>query len=129
MTKRWMQRANLEINDATGAVLVETDDAGGGGTTPPVSLAGGTKTVASTATPQALVASATPCKFVWLAARVDSNGNPLNTKPVFIGDGSNQNIPLLPSNYEGLVIQIDDAAKLYVKVGVNGQGVAYRIFA
>jgi hypothetical protein len=53
----------------------------------------------------------------------------LNSAPCFIGDSANQNIPVMPSNYEGFVIRVDDASKVYVKVGVGGQGVAYRIFA
>ena len=128
MSRRWIQSASVEINDQTGALLVE-GTVGGEGVSPPTSLAGGTKTVAATGTPEKLVAVATPCKFVWLGARVDANGTAINTKPLFVGDSGNQNIPLLADNFEGLVIQIDDASKLYVKVGVNGEGVAYRIFA
>jgi len=93
------------------------------------SLVGGTKTVASTSTPEPLVATSTPCRFVWIGARVDSDGNPLNTKPCFVGNAANRNIPVMPSNYEGVVIRVDDALKVHVKVGVNGQGVEYRIFA
>jgi len=127
MSRRWVQSASVEINDQTGALLVE--EAGGGGASPPTSLTGGTKTVAAATTPEKLVAAATPCQFVWLGARVDASGNAVNTKPVFLGDNANQNIPLLSSNFEGMVIQIDDASKLYVKVGVNGEGLVYRIFA
>jgi len=35
----------------------------------------------------------------------------------------------MPSNYEGVVIRIDDPSKVYVKVGINNQGVVYRVFA
>jgi len=126
MSRRWVQSATVEINDQTGAVLVEGTVEGG---VSPTSLAGGTKTVAATGTPEKVVAVATPCKFVWLGARVDANGTAVNTKPAFVGDNAGQNIPLLADNFEGMVIQIDDASKLYVKVGVNGEGVAYRIFA
>jgi len=120
MTKRWINSMDVEVGE-NGAPLFDVAGC--------ASFAGGTKTVASTSTPEPLVATSTPCRFVWIGARVDSGGNPQNTKPCFVGDSANQNIPILPSNYEGIVIRIDDASKLYVKVGVNNQGVVYRIFA
>jgi len=120
MAKRWIQSADVEVT-AGGALL--TDMAGC------TTLVGGTKTVPSAATPQPLVATSTPCRFVWVGARVDAYGNPLNSYPCFVGDSAGQNIPVMPSNYEGLVVRVDDASKVYVKVGANGQGVAYRIFA
>ena len=95
---------------------------------PAGSLAGGTKAVAAAATAEVLASESTPCRWVWLGARVDADGNALNTKPCFIGDSAGQNIPLLTNDFAGVTIQIDDAAKLYVKVGVDGEGVAYRIF-
>lgn len=128
MTRKWLGSADVEVTD-DGAIVVQILGGDGGGTTPPSALAGGTKTVAAAATPEKLVASATACKFVWIGARVDGNGTAQNTKPVFIGDADGQNIPITPANFEGFVIQIDDASKLYVKVGVNGEGVAYRIFS
>lgn len=97
--------------------------------TPATEFAGGTKTVAATGTPEALVTSATKCRSVWIGAPVDADGNAENTKPVFIGDSASQNIPLQPTNFEGIEIEIDDAAKVYVKVGVNGEEVVYRIFS
>jgi hypothetical protein len=36
---------------------------------------------------------------------------------------------LVPSNCEGYFLPVDDASKVYVKVGVNGEKVNYRIFA
>ncbi len=134
MARKWLNSADVEIEQETGAILVKDVSAsgppgGGGGADPPASLAGGTKTVAASATPEKLVADATPCRFVWLGARVDANGNGQNTKPCFIGDSTAQNIPIMPANFEGLVMQIDDASKLYVRVGVDGEGVAYRIFS
>jgi hypothetical protein len=120
MAKRWINSMDVEVG-ANGAPLFDL----AGCTT----IAGGTKTVPSTSTPQPLVATATPCRFVWVGARVDAYGNPLNTRPCFVGDLANQNVPVMPSNYEGVVIRIDDASKLYVKVGINNQGVVYRVFA
>jgi hypothetical protein len=59
----------------------------------------------------------------------NADGVGTNTKPVFLGDSTSQNMPLLPSSVSGVVLSIDDASKVFVKVGVNGQGVAYRVFA
>ena len=120
MAKRWINSMDVEVG-ANGAPLFDVAGCS--------SFVGGTKTVSSTTTPQALVSTLTPCRFVWIGARVNSDGNPLNTKPCFIGNSSNQNIPILPSNFEGVVIHIDDASKVFVKVGVANQGIVYRIFA
>ena len=120
MAKRWINSMDVEVG-TNGAIMFNVAGCS--------SFAGGTRTVASITTPQPLVAASTPCQFVWIGARVDSNGNPQNTKPCFIGDSSNQNIPIMPSNFEGVVIRIDDASKVFVKVGAGNQGVVYRIFA
>ena len=120
MAKRWINSIDVEVTTA-GALLMDL----AGCTT----LAGGTKLVPSSATPQPLVAVSTPCRFVWVGARMDAYGNPLNYYPCFVGDSANQNIPVMPSNYEGLVIRISDASKLYVKVTSSNSGVVYRIFA
>lgn len=132
MSRRWLQSATVEIDDATGALLVSGVGGGGGGgggsQPPPSSLVGGTKTVTLAATPEPLVASATPCRSVWIGAPCDSNGAPTNTKPVFLGDASNQNMPLAPASITGVAIAIDDAAKIYVRVGANSEAVEYRIF-
>ena len=95
---------------------------------PAESFPGETKIVAATETPEALVDSATPCRSVWIGPPCAANGDAENTKPVFIGDENNQNIPILPTNFEGIEIEIDDAAKVFVKVGVNGEKVVYRTF-
>jgi hypothetical protein len=66
---------------------------------------------------------------VWIGARVNDDGYPQNLRPVFIGDAASQNVPIIPANYEGMVIRIDDASKLYLRVVNANEGVAYRIFA
>ncbi len=120
MARRWINSMDVEVSEG-GAPLFDVAGCS--------SFIGGTKLVPSSATPQPLVATSTPCRFVWVGARVDNYGNPQNYYPCFVGDAAGQNIPVMPSNYEGLVIRIDDASKVYVKVTVNNQGVAYRIFA
>ena len=99
-------------------------------TGPPIeSMAGGTKIVTSAAAPEKLLASSRPCRAVWFGAPMDTNGEATNTKPIFIGDADSQNIPIVPTNFEGIVISIDDAGKLYVKAGADGEGVVYRVLA
>ena len=127
MTRRWLGSADVEVNEATVAILV--DGASNSGTAPPTSMVGGTKTVTPAAPAQALVATSTPCRCVWIGPLCNTDGVGTNTKPVFLGNSVNQNMPLLPSSISGVVISIDDASKVFVKVGVNGEGVAYRIFA
>ena len=127
MTRRWMQSADVEIDEATGALLVRGDSSTT--TSPPSSLVGGTKTVVAVGIPEALVGASTPCRCVWIGPLCDAEGVGTNTKPVFLGDAANQNMPLLPTSISGVVLSIDDASKVYVKVGADGEGVAYRIFA
>ena len=127
MTRRWLQSADIEIDPTTGALLVRGDS--GTTTAPPSSLVGGTKTVAAAGTPEPLAGTSTPCRCVWIGPLCNADGVGTNTKPVFLGDSNNQNMPLLPSSVSGVVLSIDDANKVYVKVGANGEGVAYRIFA
>ncbi len=127
MTRRWLQSADVDIDPDSGALLVRGDSSTT--TAPPSSLAGGTKTVAAAATPEPLVAVSTPCRCIWIGPLCDVDGVGTNTKPVFLGDSVNQNMPLLPNSVSGVVLAIDDATKVYVKVGADGEGVAYRVFA
>ena len=128
MTRRWLGSADVEIDPASVALLVK-GDLGGGSVTPPTSLVGGTKTVASAAVAEPLVAVPTPCRCVWVAPVCDADGAGTNTKPVFLGDAANQNMPLAPTSISGVVLAIDDASKVFVKAGADGEGVVYRVFA
>ena len=120
MAKKWINTASLEISEnGVLSVAMSTNS----------SLPGGTKTVADAATPEKLVSDVSPCRLVWIGAPVDANGLPQNTLPVFIGDCADQNIPIISANYEGMVIGIDDASKLYIKTSADGEGVVFRIFA
>ncbi|MHB1158229.1 MAG: hypothetical protein ACYC26_15500 [Phycisphaerales bacterium] len=127
MIRRWLHSVDIAYDPATGSILTAPASAG--------AIHCGTKTVAAAATPEQLVSALPPgvdadqaavCS-VWIGSRVDANGNAQNTLPCFIGDAAIQTLPLLPSNYEGFFLRIDPR-KLYVKVGVNGQGVNYAIF-
>ncbi len=119
MPRRWLQSVDVEIDPAIGALLVDARS--------PITFKGGTKSVAAVNTPEPLVRQSTPCRFVWVATPVADDGEAINTKAVYIGDGENQNLPLMPRNYRGVVIRIDDAAKLFVRVAVAGESVVYRI--
>lgn len=120
MSRRWINSLDVEFDPVKGAIL--TDQAS------PATFVGGTRT-ANPGSPQKIVATATPCRFVWIGARVDDYGNPQNSQPVFVGDNTGQNIPVMPANFEGMVIRIDDASKIYVRAVGWGEGVTYRIFA
>ena len=79
MAKRWIQSADVEVT-AAGAVLTAL----AGCTT----LAGGTKTVPSASTPQPLVATSVPCRFVWVGARVDAYGTVFKMGAAFLTVGA-----------------------------------------
>jgi len=124
MARKWLQSASVEVS-AAGALSVAPAAS---------SFTGDVKKPAAAATPEPLVATSTPCRFVWIGPIIDANGIPQNTKPCFVGESAGQAlatkgaIPIMPSNFEGLIVWIDDANKLCVKSGVNGEGVAYRVF-
>jgi len=117
----------IKVRKATPADVVNLYlDFGG---EPTATFSGETKTIAAAAVPEPLVNQRTPCKFVWVGAPCSSAGDATNTKPVFVGDANNQNIPIMPSNFEGMFIEIDDASKVYVRVGVDGESISYRVFS
>ena len=120
MPRRWINSIDLETNDS-GALLTDQSS--------PSSFEGSTRTVSPPSSPQPIVGTPTTCRFVWVGARVGPAGQPENQGPCFIGDSNNQNIPIMPTNYEGVVIRIDDASKVYVRVITANDGVVYRIFA
>lgn len=91
-------------------------------------FAGGNKVVALAITPEVLTTPGS-CNHVWIGAPVSATETPLNTEVVFIGDSSEQNIPILPDDYEGITIAIDNTDDIYVKVSVNGESVNYRVFS
>ncbi len=96
---------------------------------PPDVILSGEKTVALAATPEQLVATSTPCKFVWIGAPVtQATGAAVNTKLALIGDSNSQTIPLVQSNFEGFTIVISDASGIHINIGVNGESVRYAIF-
>jgi len=54
-------------------------------------------------------------------------GTPVNTKPVFFGDVARQSDWIAPDGSRDRMVHIDDPAKLYVKLGLAGESLEYRI--
>ncbi len=116
--KGTVQSADFMFDTATGALLVKES--------PASTFAGNTKTV-SPAAAAPLVAASTPCRAVWIGARMGNDGTPTNTNPVFIGDATNQTMALAKDDFKGFLIPIADASGIYIRPVTNGEGVAYRI--
>lgn len=95
----------------------------------PSAITSGRKTVTSAGTAEALVGSATPCKYVMVSALLG------NTNQVVIGDSgvkattgaTQEGIILIPGN-DPVRIDIDDVSLLYVDAQTNGEGVAFSYF-
>ena len=119
IARKFAGSVDLAQDDQSGAVLARPDVL--------TALTCGAKTVAATATPERLVAASVPtARGVWVAARTNANGAAQNTKPVFLGDATTQAIAIMPTDTAGIILPIDPY-KVYVKVGVNGEGVSYAI--
>jgi len=113
VARRWLNSMDVEVG-TNGAPLFDVAGC--------ASFIGGAKTVPSAGTPQALVASSTPCRFVWIGARVDTYGNPMNTRPCFVGDAASQNIVLMQTAGGYGVLTSDSGEVTYMKVGGAGVG-------
>ena len=84
---------------------------------PGTTLLDGTKTVASTATPEALAGSTA---VRWVSVQALST----NTQSVKVGNATSQSLELWPGDVREYAI--DNLNKLFVDVAVNGEGVAYQ---
>ena len=91
-------------------------------------VAAGTKIVAAAATPERLVATSLNCQRIFLQARADSSGTPLNTKPVLVGAQGYETLRIMPNQLTPIPIYWENAYTLFVKSGANGEGVDYVIF-
>jgi hypothetical protein len=81
-----------------------------------MALLAGQKTVASTATPEALAASTVSISVLVQAKSA-------NTKSVFIGTNTNQFLELLAG--QSVAFDVANLNQVFIKVGVNGEGVNY----
>ena len=117
--KRWLQTADVLVDDDGNLSVLLAAAA---------TFAGSTKTV-SPAAAAPLVAASTPCRAVWIGARMANDGSAVNTNPVFIGDATNQTMGLAKDDFKGFLIPIADAQKVYIRPVTAGEGVAYRILA
>lgn len=84
---------------------------------PPSTLLAGDKDVSAAATPEALAASTPVLNSVLVQAKTGNTGS------VFVGNATEQHVELSPGRSHTLVV--DDLAKIYIKVAVNGEGVNY----
>jgi hypothetical protein len=142
MSRRWLQSADVEIDDNSGAILVGVSGLqfvqgnnallvqGEVVSTPkpPTSLSGGVKTTSSNNL-EPLVDNSSPCQFVWIGARVNNDGSPQNNGLCWVGGSSNQSIPILPNDFHGIMIPVDDASKISVYTLNMYEGVAFQIFS
>ncbi len=121
--KQWIQAATVSTEDGALAITAA----------PPSTFAGGSKVPAEAGVAEPLVNAPTPCRFVWVGVPLsppEGEGDTswaANTSPVFLGDEHNQNLPLTPHTFRGVVIHISDASLIYVRSLAQGDGVEYRI--
>jgi len=113
--------AGTAINPATEDTLALAKAA----VVPPTSIASSTK--AGSAGGAQLVAVSTPCKGVWLGPP-ETAGVATNAAPVYVGGSDAQLIPVMPDNFEGIYVEIDNANKLYLK-SATAESLRYAIFA
>lgn len=85
----------------------------------------GLKLVTTAATREALVASTTPCKSVVITAKQTNTGTVVvgGATVVAASGATRRGTPLNPG--DSVSINIDDLAKIYLDVTVNGEGVTY----
>lgn len=117
--KQWIHSATVGVDPANGAMLVDI--------AAPNTFVGGTKVPALPGVAEPLVNQPTPCRFVWIGTPINDAMERTNEGVIFIGDADNQNLSLLPRNYRGVVIRINDASILHIRTTVEGDGVFYRI--
>ena len=122
--KQWIQAATVRTEDGALAITAA----------PPSTFAGGSKVPAEAGVAEPLVDTPTPCRFVWVGVPLmaelpepPSTTWAANSCPVLLGDQHNQNLPLTPHTFRGVVIHICDASLIYVRSFAQGDGVEYRI--
>lgn len=93
----------------------------------------GAKVLSGTAA-EALVASATPCNGIWIGAPTAAHTQGANSGTVMVGfaaGAAGANLaggrPLTNDNYDGFLLLVDDASKVYIE-GASGDGVEYQIY-
>ena len=99
----------------------------GGGSSAAADIVSGVKAVAAAATPEALVASSTPCLWVYVESPdTDIPPGPLiaaNSGNVWVGADNGPVHKLAPG--EGMGFDVADVQKLVVRVASDGDGVAF----
>lgn len=105
------------INDLFKVKIVASGTATPTTYSPPSTLLAGEKTVTAAATPEALASSTTVLNSVAIQSKTDNTGS------VYVGNASGQYMELDPGDVA--IAVVDDLAKIYVKVAVDGEGVNY----
>jgi hypothetical protein len=106
-----------DVETAVGAVETAVDTVAAN-QAPPSAFYAGSKTIASTATPEAIAGSQALIEGVWIQAAVG------NTSTCFVGPSGSELFPLAVGD-PPLFIRIDNLNKVYVDVGTNGDIVKY----
>ena len=93
-------------------------------------VAEGTKTIVAADTAEQLTATGRACNKLWIGAPVGAGGATVNSGTVFVGRGgedSEQLIPVVNDNFEGLEVTCENPADIYVK-GAEGDKVNYAVY-
>lgn len=92
-------------------------------------IAEGVKTIAAAATPEALVATSTPCALVWVAAPLTDAGAASNTSVIRVSLAGTAafGFQIAPTDGKGYYIRVTDANDLLVRAGTNGDKVVYAV--
>ena len=106
-------------------VDVDADGNIGVGANTPTTFAGGAKSVTDTA---AALSTVTKCKGVWVGAPLDTAGDAANSQTVYVGDASNQKMPIVPTDGKGFFIPISSAATVFIVGKASGDSLNYHIF-
>lgn len=113
--------------DVTPARPLPVTVASGGGGSTAATIVSGVKAVTAAATPEAIVATSTPCMWVYVEAPdTDIPPGPLlaaNTGNVWVGSSDGPVHKLEPG--EGMGFDVTDAQQIVVRVAVDGEGVAF----
>jgi anti-sigma factor RsiW len=123
----WEDTNQLRVVSADYPLPVSVVSGGsGGGSSVPTTIISGRKTIATAGVRETLVASSTPAKQIVITALNSNTGEIwVGDNTVSGGDGSQKGNPLFAG--ESVVLEIDDAQKVYLDATVNGEGVTFNI--
>ena len=117
----------IRVDPTTGALLVDQPSGSGNNPLTPSSITEGSKVVSIAGTPETLVGTSTPCKYVFLQAYLSNTdnvafGGSATVDPSGTGDGT------LLEPGDSCTVFISNAQKIFLDAVVSGEGVRYNIF-